>query len=1464
MIRSGANIERDVELAEEYCQSLDMCISMTCVGLEASALILDLSASGKASNSVCNGDSIHTAVAFFKGCLLDCVVPILDLDHESKLAKMVADESSGLHSRVLSLLASTLSANRSVVSLINQPILVEQDIISLVFASIGMLFCSNEVLGQSADVNVFESVRRAAQSLLGRIFELYSEQRAWILEEILASLIKLPSRKRARSTYRLPGGKSVQFITVLLLRMLQGTAQSPEDLTAGFEGHDLSTKEYRILLEKHQKAIDSASSSTDFTIRYLLSRCAKRESKAATNEAEYRSFVEHFIDDCVQLLGHPQWPSAELVVRIYSLHALELLDEDKPDITLKTLSLESTAQIASHIASAQQTLEAALKMGKAAAPIPVTLLSSTESIREFHKMTVTLVGYLQARSSNSESTGAISLYISTWASMLIAVLLKLRRSSAKKGVCDSIDSQVGFNHSHVADGDDDNDDDDMSGEESDSDSEYDGDTCGELLEKEKTESTKARNNMDKRRAIEACLRDYMDVTHRSAKAMTENVTLADATDAARSVFSLLPLYRSFDMLLTRVTMALGASQVTLRSKALRALNQIASHRPSVLYQTSVKYAINHRLQDSSPQVREAAIDLIGRHIAQNPELTSQYYEFVSVRILDKGPSVRRRVMRILRDIYLLSQDHNQLVDIGIRILQRTSDEERTIRELANKIMHELWFTFEGNRAAFGEDILQARNMSGNVFNLLSPDSQQAMLRRVGVMTSVIEVARTRELTELVSNLFDHVTSWTTAAESDEALFIVRCVIDALFEQLLQAEESVDSVASAAAEPTSLTTTRCLRFISTLSKIAPEATGLHAETLGAYLKMTDIADEETLQYVLTIFSNSLLHMPHPGSQFLESLESDLVSLLSSSPQGILSIAVPCLCMLVEKITWNYAKLIRLFRSCVLQLYREQRLLSGGKSDTMSPKNTMRFIILAGLLFRHFDFEKHKDKQKEHFKELDQLATDTVPEFMNSLLLFYASESLPTCVQLAAVQMLGQLYIKRPQLALEPRSRGMMDGAYSGDSVGHKLQVTRNFIEFLRADAHRYSSKQAESKGKERKVDAKMLVGNTGDMGEAGVGASLMQTYLDRIIDVTFAEGSAPLRAAGFEVISLVLEQGLAHPLKCVPSLIALCTSSDSHIRTRSLKLHQDLNFKYVSFIHSRDMDGVRKAYEYQLQVRGRPEDVVGYDAEADAKDVPGRPVAFLQPLYTMIRSKRIRRNELLTSLVSTGDYDSALSSAEQRHLADIPFVRFVAENIAALDYKYLDEVLHVVFQVSAVIAGTGLNLYHQFEAESRKEAGTGGGEGGAQERRGRKAQQLSTRASVCIWILYLLREFLKARYSITEARCSAYNPSDTSARDRAASWHASSSSDAYIDWSTCPYAMKRMETDGEYSDQRARFQHMVAESLSVADEQPSPMAGTERQTVANEPDALQSDDVMQQLAQEDLELLELDCDDFDDL
>ncbi|KAJ2006081.1 Sister chromatid cohesion protein 2, partial [Coemansia thaxteri] len=404
MIKSGASVDKDAGLSDSFCSGLDQAMSISSLGLDASGVIVSLAATGKASNSVCPGDVLHAAVSLFKDCLLGCVVPLFDLAPGCELAEVFADNDGFLRSRLLAFLGTVLVAHDPIATLVGGPVLAEQDIISLAFACISVTFCCGDLFGSGDGSNLLESIRRAAQSLLRRVFEAHSDQRMWILEEILASLIKLPTAARLQNTYRIAGGKSVQFITVLLLKLLQCSAQSPEDLTAGFEGRRLPVKEQRMLLQRHKNSIDAAGSSADFVVRYLIGRCVKRDSKASTNETEYRVFLEAFIDNCIVLLGHPQWPAAELVTRVYSLHVLDLLDEEKVDINLKALALESTALIASHIAIAQRENEVQAKNGGTGALEFVLASTLQSSVVRFREMTTALLEYLQSKAVGGEST----------------------------------------------------------------------------------------------------------------------------------------------------------------------------------------------------------------------------------------------------------------------------------------------------------------------------------------------------------------------------------------------------------------------------------------------------------------------------------------------------------------------------------------------------------------------------------------------------------------------------------------------------------------------------------------------------------------------------------------------------------------------------------------------------------------------------------------------------------------------------------------------------------------------------------------------------------------------------------------------------------------------------------------------------------------------------------------------------
>lgn len=52
---------------------------------------------------------------------------------------------------------------------------------------------------------------------------------------------------------------------------------------------------------------------------------------------------------------------------------------------------------------------------------------------------------------------------------------------------------------------------------------------------------------------------------------------------------------------------------------------------SLTGQPYVKQALEDRLADSSPAVRDAAVELVGKYIVQKPSLAVEYYPLISTR-----------------------------------------------------------------------------------------------------------------------------------------------------------------------------------------------------------------------------------------------------------------------------------------------------------------------------------------------------------------------------------------------------------------------------------------------------------------------------------------------------------------------------------------------------------------------------------------------------------------------------------------------------------------------------------------------------------------------------------------------------------------------------------------------------------------------------------------------------------------
>ena len=99
------------------------------------------------------------------------------------------------------------------------------------------------------------------------------------------------------------------------------------------------------------------------------------------------------------------------------------------------------------------------------------------------------------------------------------------------------------------------------------------------------------------------------------------------------------------------------------------------------------------MQDMATSVREAAVDLIGRFILTRPEVANQYYKMLTERILDTGVSVRKRVIKILRDLCLEVKDFLYIGNACVRIIKRVNDDEEGIKKLVLEVFSKAGRTF---------------------------------------------------------------------------------------------------------------------------------------------------------------------------------------------------------------------------------------------------------------------------------------------------------------------------------------------------------------------------------------------------------------------------------------------------------------------------------------------------------------------------------------------------------------------------------------------------------------------------------------------------------------------------------------------------------------------------------------------------------------------------------------------------
>uniref|UniRef100_A0A673CGV1 Nipped-B protein n=1 Tax=Sphaeramia orbicularis TaxID=375764 RepID=A0A673CGV1_9TELE len=1042
--------------------------------------------------------------------------------------------------------------------------------------------------------NVSE-LQLCAIKLVTAVFSRYEKHRQLILEEIFTSLARLPTSKRSLRNFRLNSSDQdgepmyIQMVTALVLQLIQCVVHLPNDKET-FEEYDSKVDQDVLITNSYETAMRTAQNF----LSVFLKKCGSKQG-----EEDYRPLFENFVQDLLSTVNKPEWPAAELLLSLLGRLLVHQFSNKQTEMALRVASLDYLGTVAARLRKDGVTS----KMDQRSID---RILQETPGNDETQQLQKALLDYLEENAETDASlVFARKFYIAQWFRDATTEAEKSMRNQNPKDE----DSSDGPQHAKEVE------------------------TTGEIMQR-----------AEKRKKF---LRNIIKTTPAHFTTLKMNSDTVDYDDSClivRYLASMRPFAQSFDIYLTQILRVLGESAIAVRTKAMKCLSEVVAVDPSILARSDMQRGVHGRLMDNSTSVREAAVELLGRFVLSRPQLTEQYYDMLIERILDTGISVRKRVIKILRDICLEQPTFSKITEMCVRMIRRVNDEEG-IKKLVNETFQKLWFT------------------------PTPAHDKETMTRKILNITDVVAACKDTGydwFEQLLQNLLksEEEASYKPAKKACVQL------VDNLVEHILKYEESL-------AENKGVNSTRLVACITTLylfSKIRAQLMVKHAMTMQPYLttKCNTANDFMVICNVAKILELVVPLMEHPSETFLATIEEDLMKLIIKYGMTVVQHCVSCLGAVVNKVTHNYKFVWACFNRFYGALNKLKIQHQEDPNSTTLVANKpflLRSLFTVGALARHFDFDL------EEFKGTNKVV---IKEKVLELLLYFTKHEDEE-VKTKAIIGLGFLVIMHPSQMFVPEVKSLYNGilADRSSSINLKIQILKNLQTYLQEEDTRMQEADREWKKLSKQEDLKEM----GDIS-SGMSSSIMQLYLKQVLEAFFHTQSS-VRHFALNVIALTLNQGLIHPVQCVPYLIAMGTDPEPSMRNKADQQLVEIDKKYTGFIHMKAVAGMKMSYNLQQAIDLSRKSIIRGFRQDETHS------ALCSHLFTMIRGNRQHRRAFLISLLNLFD-DSAKT--------EVNMLLFIADNLACFPYQSQEEPLFIMHHIDITLSVSGSNLLQTFREE----------------------------------------------------------------------------------------------------------------------------------------------------------------------
>lgn len=481
-------------------------------------------------------------------------------------------------------------------------------------------------------------------------------------------------------------GGNIQMMTALVLQLIQCSVLLPDELHEDERVSKKKNSEARPKYDRDNFMIEKYKTATSIGgnfIQTFLNKC-----KSRSTETDFRPLFENFIHDLLTTVNKPEWPASELLLTLLGTLLVKYMADKSVDQSIRVVSLEYLGLVAARLRkdtvkarNRVKTMDELIKCikieqekdGEESDEEKIIEINPEEERTEFLQKILLDYLTLNSQEENPVWNHARHFYLTTWFHDITRRRKEI--SEGAKGYASRKKQKKSSKKKYRSDDSDESSDSDLQ-EVQEVDQQLNREIFKMLDERKKYLMSKiAPFKKTTRDVID--LKTYLDY---------DNANLIAQYLASKRRFS-----QSFDIYLKKIILVVREPVVAIRTRAMKCLGNIVEVDQSILNRKDMQIGVQQKLLDAAISVREAAVDLVGKYILTDRSLVDQYYEMISPRILDTGVSVRKRVIKILRDICIEFPDHHKIPDICIKMLRRVNDEEN-IQKLVMEVFMTMWFT----------------------------------------------------------------------------------------------------------------------------------------------------------------------------------------------------------------------------------------------------------------------------------------------------------------------------------------------------------------------------------------------------------------------------------------------------------------------------------------------------------------------------------------------------------------------------------------------------------------------------------------------------------------------------------------------------------------------------------------------------------------------------------------------------